>query len=102
VAERNFGDHKDKVDWLLGQFERFDTERAELLATTFAVWNDYLNDKRIPSEDEIVRGVHGWHPDKAAKFDAARIGRCIKWMRDNDMVPTGMGPKTQIAGGDTE
>lgn len=98
-AVENFGDHKPKVDWLLGQFVKFDTERAELLATTFAVWNDYLIDGHEPSEDEIVRGVHGWHPEKAAKFDAARIGRCIKWMHDNDMVPTGMGPKTQVTEG---
>ena len=95
TAERSFGEHKAKVDWLLDQFVKFDTERAELLATTFAVWNDHLIDGHEPSEDEIVRGVHGWHPDKAAKFDAARIGRCIKWIHDNDMVPTGLGPKTQ-------
>ncbi|MFN3167785.1 MAG: hypothetical protein ACE37H_12050 [Phycisphaeraceae bacterium] len=98
AAVRNFGDHKDKVDWLLGQFVKFDTERAELLATTFAVWNDYLIDGHEPSEEEIVNGVHGWHPDKAAKFDAGRIGRCIKWIRDNDMIPKGTGPKTQAVG----
>jgi type I restriction enzyme S subunit len=98
VAVRNFGDRKAKVDWLLEQFVRFDTERAELLATTFAVWNDHLIDGHEPSEKEIVEGVHGWHPDKAAKFDAARIGRCIQWIRENDMVPTGIGPKTQIVG----
>lgn len=98
AAVRNFGDHKAKIDWLLDQFVRFDTERAELLATTFAVWNDYLIDEHEPSEEEIVKGVHGWHPEKAAKFDAARIGRCIHWMRENDMIPTGTGPKTQIVG----
>lgn len=99
VAVRAFGDRKAKVDWLLGQFVKFDTERAELLATTFAVWNDYLIDGHEPSEEQIVEGVHSWHPEKAAKFDAARIGRCILWIRNNEMVPSGTGPKTQAVGG---
>lgn len=100
AAERNFGERKAKIDWLLDQFVRFDTERAELLATTFAVWNDHLIDGHEPSEGEIVVGVHGWHPEKAEKFDAGRIGRCIQWIRDNDILPKGTGPKTQVVGGE--
>lgn len=97
TAVEVFGPGKAKVDWLLDQFAKFDTERAELVATTFAVWNDLLIDGEEPTEAAIVAGVHGWHPDKAAKFPADRIGRCIKWLRDNNLVPTGTGPRTQMA-----
>jgi type I restriction enzyme S subunit len=93
-AKDKFGDKADRVDWLLEQFARFDTERAELLATTFAVWNDHLIDGHDPSEDEIVAGVHGWHPEKVTKFPPDRIAKCIQWMKDNSFVPTGIGPKT--------
>lgn len=93
-ARMKFGDNADRVDWLLDQFARFDTERAELLATTFAVWNDHLIDGHVPSETEIVAGVRGWHPGKAAKFSPDRIAKCIQWMKDNRFVPAGLGPKT--------
>jgi len=94
AAEEVFGPGKDKVDWLLDQFAKFDTERAELVATTFAVWNDSLIDGNEPDEPAIVAGVHGWHAEKATKFSADRIGRCFRWLRDHDLVPTGTGPRT--------
>jgi len=97
TAVEVFGPGKARVDWLIDQFAKFDTERAELVATTFAVWNDLLIDGEEPTEAAIVAGVHGWHPDKVAKFPADRIGRCIKWLRDNNLVPTGTGPRTQMA-----
>jgi type I restriction enzyme S subunit len=93
-AKDKFGDKADRVDWLLGQFAKMDTERAELVATAFAVWNDHLIDGHDPSEDEIVAGVHGWHPEKVTKFPPDRIAKCIQWMKDNSFVPTGIGPKT--------
>lgn len=94
-AKEKFGDKIDRVDWLLGQFAKMDTEQAELVATTFAVWNDHLLDGNEPSEDEIIAGVHGWHPEKAAKFAPDRIAKCIQWMRESSFVPTGIGPKTK-------
>ena len=93
-AMKKFGDETGRIDWLLGQFAKMDTEQAELVATTFAVWNDHLIDGHEPSEDEIVAGVHGWHQDKAAKFAPDRIVKCLQWMKDNSFVPTGIGPKT--------
>jgi len=58
------------------------------------VWNDSLIDGNEPDEPAIVAGVHGWHAEKATKFSADRIGRCFRWLRDHDLVPTGTGPRT--------
>jgi type I restriction enzyme S subunit len=99
VAEAAFGDQKSRVDWLLDRFAKFDTEQAELLATTFAVWNDYLIDGTDPSDAEVIAGVHGWHSEKAGKFPEDRIAECIRWMRKQKFVPTGTGPKTEAIGG---
>lgn len=95
VRER-FGDKTERVDWLLDEFAKMDTERAELLATTFAVWNDLLIDQERATQAKIVQGVHGWHPSKAEKFPAARIRLCINWMKENDLVPSGIGPRTEM------
>ena len=93
-AMERFGDKAGRVDWLLGQFAKMDTEQAELVATVFAVWNDHLIDGHEPSDDEVVVGVHGWHPEKVTKFAPDRIIKCLQWMRHNSFVPTGIGPKT--------
>jgi type I restriction enzyme S subunit len=87
-----------RVDWLLDQFAKWDTEQAELVATTFAVWNDHLIDGHQPTDEEIVQGVHAWHPEKV-KFEAARISRCIEWLRNANLVPLGIGSRSEPIGG---
>lgn len=99
TAESVFGAGKAKVDWLLDQFAKFDTEQAELVATTFAVWNDLLIDGEETTAEKLIAGVHGWHPEKAAKFPAGRVEKCMKWLRDHDLVPTGTGPRTRAVEG---
>ncbi|MEX2387053.1 MAG: restriction endonuclease subunit S [Phycisphaeraceae bacterium] len=97
-AVDKMGAARVRVDWLLDQFAKWDTEQAELVATVFAVWNDHLIDGHQPTDDEIVEGVHDWHPEKA-KFEAARIRRCIGWMRNVNLVPLGIGSRCEPIGG---
>ncbi|MEX2673423.1 MAG: restriction endonuclease subunit S [Phycisphaeraceae bacterium] len=94
-AVKHMGPGQVRVDWLLDQFAKMDTQQAELVATTFAVWNDHLIDGVQPTQKQIITGVHDWHPDKAEKFPPQRIRDCIKWIKDHDLVPTGIEPKTQ-------
>jgi len=88
-------DKKAKLDWLLDKFAQMDTEQAELVATVFEAWNDFLIDGCTPTDDAIIREVHAWHPEKA-KFTPDRIKACIKWLKDNSFAPTGIGPKKLI------
>lgn len=87
------GDKAEKMAWLLGYFKRMKTEQAELLATVFAAWNDLILDGRPESDDDIVKEVHSWHESKK-RFTPERIAVCVKWIRDNGMVPKGIGPHT--------
>lgn len=89
------GEQKAEFDRLLGLFADKTTEEAEIVATLFAAWNDFLIDGTKPSDDEIIREVReGWHVSKQ-RFTPDRLSGWLKWMRKNRLIPQGRGPRTQ-------
>ena len=78
----------------MGWFAKINTERAGLFATIFAAWNDLLIDGRDPSDDDIIREVReNWH-EKKKRFTPQRIRTWIGWMRQNHVIPRGLGSRT--------
>lgn len=91
---RYFGDHADQLAKLLDLFRPLDTDRAEIVATLYAVWNDFLIRGEACDDDRIVAEVlTNWH-DRKRRFDDALWRRALNWMRDKGLVPTGFGKPT--------
>lgn len=89
------GKHKAEFDRLLGLFADLNTEKAEIVATLFAAWNDFLIDGKTPTDDEIIREVReNWHESKR-RFTPTVLADWLKWMRKHRLVPQGRGPRTQ-------
>ncbi len=89
------GEHKAEFDRLLGLFANLNTEKAEIVATLFAAWNDFLIDGKTPTDDEIIREVRqNWHQSKE-RFAPALLQSWLAWMRSHGLVPKGHGPRTQ-------
>jgi type I restriction enzyme S subunit len=83
-----------ELDRLFSLFAGKNTEEAEIIATLFAVWNDFLIDGHTPSDDEIVKEVReNWHESKT-RFTPAQLKENLNWMRRNDLVPQGRLPHT--------
>ena len=90
------GDRRTELDRLIDLLGSRKTEVAEIIATLFAVWNDFLIDGDSPTDGEIVRGVReNWHPSKT-RFTADRLHRALDWMRANYIVPAGRKPRTKV------
>lgn len=86
---------RDELDRILKLLGGKPTEEIEIIATLFAVWNDFLIDGHSPSDEDIVTGFREqWH-EKKQKFAAKSLHAWLDWMRRNDLVPTGRGPRTQ-------
>lgn len=98
AAATILGDKRPELDRLLRSIRKMDTEGSELFATTFAVWNDRLNECTNVSEDVIVADVHAWHESKRHKFSSDRIKRAISWMKTEGFVPQGKGPQSRPRG----
>ena len=96
AAKELLGDRTGELDRLVNIFGPRRTEYAEVVATLFAAWNDLMMDGRGASPDEIITEVHSnWH-ERKLRFGAERLRRALRWMRDNNIVPTGRGPRTEM------
>jgi type I restriction enzyme, S subunit len=83
-----------EFDRLLSLLKARPTKEVEAIAMLFAAWNDFLIDGRTPSDPEIVREVReNWHPKKRS-FTESELNAWLAWMRQNSLVPKGIGPRT--------
>lgn len=59
------------------------TEEAEIVATLFAVWNDFLLGGLSPTDEQIIQEVREyWHPSKE-RFSSEQLTKWLSWLRDN-------------------
>lgn len=87
-------EQRNELDRLFTLFADKKTEEAEIVATLFAVWNDFLLNGVSPTDEQIIQEVReNWHPAKA-KFLPEQLKQWLVWLRDNNIVPTGKGSKT--------
>lgn len=101
LLEEAFGDNADKARDLVRLFLLMDTERAEIVATLYACWNDLLARGMQPDDAAIITEFHGWAEGKR-RFDADRLAVALAWMRENGLVPTGRATQTRTPVGKAE
>jgi len=92
--DRYFGEQKAAIQSIIELLRPLDTERCEMIATAYAVWNDFIIDGHQPSDDEIVASILDWHPRKA-RISENRWSALLPWMRQQGLVPRGTGEKTR-------
>lgn len=96
-----FGEYADKARELVRLFLLMDTERAEIVATLYACWNDLLARGEQPDDAAIIAEFHGWAEGKR-RFDADRLAAALAWMRGHSLVPTGKATPTRWPVGKAE
>ncbi len=92
--EGYFGDRADQLTWLLDLFRPMNTDQAEIVATLYAVWNDFLIRGEKFADDRLVEEVLTNWDDTKKRFEAERWHRAIVWMREKGLVPSGFGKPT--------
>lgn len=85
---------KTEFDRLIYALADKKTEEVEIIATLFAVWNDFLIDGVQPTDTQIISDVReNWH-ERKARFTSAELGRWIDWLRRENIIPRGLPPRT--------
>lgn len=85
---------KTEFDRLIYALADKKTEEVEIIATLFAVWNDFLIDGVQPTDEQIISDVReNWH-ERKARFTQAELGRWLDWLRRENIIPRGMPPRT--------
>lgn len=87
-------EQRNELDRLFALFADKKTEEAEIVATLFAAWNDFLFDGVSPTDEQIIQEVReNWHSSKE-RFSPEQLIKWLNWLRGNNIVPTGKGSKT--------
>jgi type I restriction enzyme S subunit len=90
---QDLGERYEDVVQLIDLMVKMDTERAEIVTTVYAAWNNLLLGGLPATDDEIVRAAReDWHPDKL-KIERNRFFSAIAWMRDQGLTPAGTGSR---------
>lgn len=88
-AKKVFASDLLAIDKVIDIFKPLNTEQAEIVATIYACWNDFIIKGIKPSDDQIVEEFRDrWH-DKKKRFSPKRISDAITWMKKKKFVPTG-------------
>lgn len=90
------------LDKQAAEFERvltllagLDTDKTEIVTTLFAAWNDLLIEGKPVSDSIVITEMRQhWHPSKG-RFTPAQLQPWLDWLRQNDLVPKGIGPCTR-------
>ena len=88
-------EQKKQLDNLINLFLKFDLERAEIIATLYAGWNNLLIDGKTPTDDEIVfESRENWSKRKLG-IERERFFKALQWMRKDEinLIPIGFGAK---------
>ena len=84
-----WGDKLDRFNELLALLGPMTTEQAEIVATLYSAWHDFLEQGEQPTDEELVTEVRtNWHESKK-RIEPARWHKAINWMRQKALVPHG-------------
>lgn len=87
-------EQKAEFDRLIYALADKKTEEVEIIATLFAVWNDFLIDGVQPADEQIICEMReNWH-ERKARFTPAELGRWLDWLRRENIIPQGRPPRT--------
>lgn len=85
------GERAGEVDILINKLLPLNRRQAEIVATLYAAWNNLLLVGRASSDEDIVcEARENWH-DSKLKIERDKFFRGLKWMREQELVPTGKG-----------
>ncbi|MGB3424040.1 MAG: restriction endonuclease subunit S [Castellaniella sp.] len=85
---------KTEFDRLIYALAGKTTEEVEIIATLFAVWNDFLIDGIQPSDEQIITDMReNWH-ERKGRFSPSDLKPWLSWLRKENFVPRGLLPRT--------
>jgi type I restriction enzyme S subunit len=94
VFEGAWGGRRAEIGKLIGLLRPLDTQEAEVIATLFAAWNDFLLEGRTVDDETLIIDVRtNWHPSKLS-IPVEKWHWGLRWMRENNVIPRGVGRPT--------
>ena len=93
--DRYFSVQAEAIDALLALLSPMNTERAEVISTAYAAWNDLLLDGKAATDDEIVHLILNDWADEKRRIPEDRWRKALGWMQEKGLTPQGTGSHTK-------
>ncbi len=94
--DKYFADHDSEIERIIGVFSDYDADQAEIVATLFAAWNDFIIDRKPVTDEALADEVlNNWN-DSKKRFSKDIWLRAIQQMRQNNIIPKGYGKHTVV------
>lgn len=71
---------------LIGLFRTSKSDHIEIVATLFACWLRLLEQKRLVTEEQLLKDFYAWSQEKK-RFSKDEVLNGYKWMKQNLVVP---------------
>lgn len=85
-----FGAAIDQLDKLFRLLENATEATSEIIATIYAVWNNFIIEKKTYTDKELVEGFYDWSQRKQ-QYTKPQVLKGLQWLRYNQLEPTGFG-----------
>jgi len=86
----HFRQYNNAIRFVLQLMKDKTTDESELVATIYAVWNNYLILKKGLNNSTLIEEVYDWSSSKI-KFTKTDITNTWQWMKEQNFIPHGWG-----------
>ncbi|WP_127133064.1 restriction endonuclease subunit S [Pseudoflavitalea rhizosphaerae] len=85
-----FGSVIGQLDKLFHLLSGATEVKSEIIATIYAVWNNFIIEGRPITEDELIQSFYNWS-ERKHQYTRAQVQEGLQWLRENKLEPTGFG-----------
>jgi type I restriction enzyme S subunit len=85
-----FGPAIGRLDKLFSLLSGATEAKSEIIATIYAVWNNFIIEEKPLSESELIQSFYDWS-DRKHQYTKTQILEGLQWLRENHLEPTGFG-----------
>ncbi len=91
-----YSDYDDKIEKVIEIIKNCSTDKAEMIATLYASWNDFIIKKEKISNLKIVKDVRENWNDTKKRFDEKKWLDVLEEMKQIELIPKGNGNLTIV------
>lgn len=94
--DKYFSSYDNQIENIIDIIKNYSTDKAEMVATLYAAWNDFIIKKDKVSDIEIVKDVRENWNDRKKRFNEKEWLEVLEEMKQNGLTPKGNGNLTII------
>lgn len=94
--DKYFSNYDSQIEKIIDIVKNYSTDKAEMVATLYAAWNDFIIKKDKVSEIEIVKDVRENWNDRKKRFNEKEWLEVLEEMKQIGLTPKGNGNLTVI------